>query len=107
MLPLSYHLKLKYPNQILQAYEKPDKIPDLHELVYTQVLTKQSALFNAWKLLCEISDTQGVPIRLTPSALLMAANVEASTGGGGKKQDKKKKVESMLITLPVETEKLV
>jgi hypothetical protein len=37
----------------------------------------------------------------------MAANVEASTGGGGKKQDKKKKVESMLITLPVEAEKLV
>ena len=57
--------------------------------------------------MCEISDTQGVPIRLTPSALLMAANVEASTGGGGKKQDKKKKVESMLITLPVEAEKLV
>jgi hypothetical protein len=60
-------------------------------------LTKQSALFNAWKLLCDISDTQGVPIRLTPSALIMASNAETAAGGGGKKQDKKKKVESMLV----------
>jgi hypothetical protein len=67
------------------------------DIRYTPVLTKQSALFNAWKLLCEISDTQGVPIRLTPSSLIMSANIEAAAGGGGKKQDKKKKVESMLV----------
>jgi hypothetical protein len=63
LLPLSYHLKLKYPNQILQAYEKPDKIPDLHELVYTQVLTKQSALFNSWKEMNRVSNDMGVPFR--------------------------------------------
>jgi hypothetical protein len=63
LLPLSYHLKLKYPNQILQAYEKPDKIPDLHELVYTQVLTKQSALFNSWKEMNRVSNDMDIPFR--------------------------------------------
>jgi hypothetical protein len=50
-------------------------------------------------MLCEISDTQGVPIRLTPSALIMSANIEAASGGGGKKQDKKKKVDSMSLSV--------
>lgn len=115
LLGLSQDVKINTMNLFLNKYapyagseaEKKHGGPPPGDIRYTPVLTKQSALFNAWKLLCEISDTQGVPIRLTPSALLMAANVEASTGGGGKKQDKKKKVESMLITLPVEAEKLV
>ena len=115
LLGLSQDVKINTMNLFLNKYapyigseaEKKHGGPPPGDIRYTPVLTKQSALFNAWKLLCEISDTQGVPIRLTPSALLMAANVEASTGGGGKKQDKKKKVESMLITLPVETEKVV
>ena len=63
LLPLSYHLKLKYPNQILQGYAKPDKIPDLHELVYTQVLTKQSALFNSWKEMNRVSNDMDIPFR--------------------------------------------
>jgi len=63
LLPLSYHLKLKYPNQILQGYDKPDKIPDLHELVYTQVLTKQSALFNSWKEMNRVSNDMNIPFR--------------------------------------------
>ena len=63
LLPLSYHLKLKYPNQILQGYAKPDKIPDLHELVYTQVLTKQSALFNSWKEMNRVSNDMNIPFR--------------------------------------------
>lgn len=63
LLPLSYHLKLKYPNQILQAYEKPDKIPNLQELVYTQVLTKQSALFNSWKEMNRVSNDMDIPFR--------------------------------------------
>ena len=63
LLPLSYHLKLKYPNQILQSYEKPDKIPDLQDLVYTQVLTKQSALFNSWKEMNRVSNDMNIPFR--------------------------------------------
>ena len=107
LLGLSQDVKINTMNLFLNKYapyhgsaaEKKNGGPPAADIRYTPVLTKQSALFNAWKLLCEISDTQGVPIRLTPAALIMAANVEAANGGGGKKQDKKKKVESMLITL--------
>ena len=63
LLPLSYHLKLKYPNQLLQAFPKPATIPDLQSLVYTQVLTKQSALFNSWKEMNRISNDLGTPFR--------------------------------------------
>jgi len=63
LLPLSYHLKLKYPNHILQAYPKPDVIPGLNDLVYTQVLTKQSALFNSWKEMNRVSNDERVPFR--------------------------------------------
>jgi hypothetical protein len=63
LLPLSYHLKLKYPNIILQGSPKPDVIPGLNELVYTQVLTKQSALFNSWKEMNRVSNEERVPFR--------------------------------------------
>ena len=63
LLPLSYHLKLKYPNTLLQAYPKPTTIPGPSGLVYTQVLTKQSALFNSWKEMNRVSNELGVPFR--------------------------------------------
>jgi hypothetical protein len=63
LLPLSYRLKLKYPNQFLQGYEKPSTIPELTGLQYTQVLTKQSALFNAWKEMNRIANTNHIPFR--------------------------------------------
>ena len=66
--------------------------PPLEAIRYTPVLTKQSALFNAWKILCEISDSKGIPIRLTPYALAQEAK-----GQETKKDNKKKKVESMML----------
>lgn len=63
LLPLSYNLKLKYPNHILKGHTLPSCIPRPDELVYTQVLTKQSALFNSWKEMNRISNDQGVPFR--------------------------------------------
>lgn len=63
LLPLSYNLKLKYPNHILKDIPLPSHIPKPDELVYTQVLTKQSALFNSWKEMNRISNEQGVPFR--------------------------------------------
>jgi hypothetical protein len=71
--------------------------PPLTSIRYTPVLTKQSALFNAWKLLCEIADNQGVSIRNTPLALMLSVNSENSSGIVSKKQDKKKKVDSMTL----------
>jgi len=97
LLALSQDVKINTINLFLSQNAAYTGDMPAGDIRYTPVLTKQSALFNAWKLLCEISDTQGVPIRLTPSSLIMSANIEAAAGGGGKKQDKKKKVESMLV----------
>jgi hypothetical protein len=98
LLGLSQDVKLNTMNLFLtrDAPWMKDE-PAVDTIRYTPVLTKQSALFNAWKLLCEIADTKGVPIRLTPYALMMTANIETATGTGGKKQDKKRKVDNMLL----------
>jgi hypothetical protein len=97
-LALSQDVKLNTINLFL-TQEAPWKgeEPALSTIRYTPVLTKQSALFNAWKLLCEIADEQGVSIRLTPLALMMSANTEIATGTVSKKQDKKKKIDSMVL----------
>ena len=63
LLPLSYHLKLKYPNLYLQSFEKPTKTLEPSELQYTFVLTKQSALFNAWKEMNRVSNEYNIPFR--------------------------------------------
>lgn len=63
LLPLSYHLKLKYPNLFLQQYEKPSVTPEPQDLQYTLVLTKQSALFNAWKEMNRVSNEHEIPFR--------------------------------------------
>jgi hypothetical protein len=66
ILPISLRLKLKLMS-IRLAEEAPIEAnvvkPDFR---YTPVLTKQSAMFNAWKLLCEISESHSVPVRLGP-----------------------------------------
>jgi hypothetical protein len=98
LLALSQDVKLNTMNLYLNKLAPWTKEePALTTIRYTPVLTKQSALFNAWKLLCEIADTKHVPIRLTPMALMALAKEEIANGTGGKKQDKKKKAESMIL----------
>jgi hypothetical protein len=65
LLPLSYNLKLKYPNKYLSYHPYPsDKIvPKVTELQYTFVLTKQSALFNSWKEMNRVSNEFAIPFR--------------------------------------------
>jgi hypothetical protein len=63
LLPLSYRLKLKYPNIYLQQYEKPSVQPEPADLQYTLVLTKQSALFNAWKEMNRVANEYHIPFR--------------------------------------------
>ncbi len=95
LLTLSQDVKLNTVNAFLQKHAPWTKEePPIGEIRYTPVLTKQSALFNAWRLLCEIADTQGVPIRLTPYALMQSMDTEKVSA---KKQDKKKKVDSMVL----------
>jgi hypothetical protein len=55
LLPLSYRLKLKYPNIVLQYFPKARHTVKPMDMQYTQVLTKQSALFNSWKEMNRIS----------------------------------------------------
>ena len=63
LLPLSYRLKLKYPNQYLRPYPTPNAIPEPAALQYTMVLTKQSALFNAWKEMNRMAEEHSIPFR--------------------------------------------
>lgn len=65
LLPLSYNLKLKYPNKFIHFFpiEKDAIIPKPMELQYTQVLTKQSALFNSWKEMNRLSNEHSIPFR--------------------------------------------
>jgi hypothetical protein len=69
LLPLSQDLKLKIPSLWL-AYEcklpSEKKTPKPDDLRYTPVLTKQSAIFNSWKFMCEIADRDNIPVHMVP-----------------------------------------
>jgi hypothetical protein len=99
LLGLSQDVKLNTINLYLSQQAKWTKEePPLECIRYTPVLTKQSALFNAWKILCEIADTKSIPIRLTPYFLASTSKIETN-----KKDNKKKKIESMMLTSCWET----
>jgi hypothetical protein len=67
ILPLSQQLKLKVTNQIFHEKGAPSvEPPTPDELVFTRVLSRQSALFNAWREMCRIHDIEHVPIRCVP-----------------------------------------
>ena len=96
LLALSQDIKLNTMNLFLTKdipWRKEE--PTIDKIKYTTVLTKQSALFNAWKLLCKIGDTSNIPIRLTP--YLLSSTVKAEKQGVAKKDTKKKKIESMML----------
>ncbi len=92
ILPLSLKLKLKHISMRLTEEAPTDKDPiEIDKMRYTPVLTKQSAMFNAWKLLCEISDTHKAPVRMSP----MYANTELVRGGI--KPDRIRRLEAISI----------
>ena len=70
LLPLSQDLKLKIPSlQLALQCKLPENysIPNPDSLRYTPVLTKQSAIFNSWKFMCELADRDGTPVHMVPS----------------------------------------
>jgi hypothetical protein len=70
LLPLSQDLKLKIPSlQLSQLCKLSDSypVPKPDALRYTPVLTKQSAIFNSWKFMCELADRDSVPVHRVPS----------------------------------------
>ena len=64
---------------------------DATDMRYTPVLTKQSAMFNAWKLLCELSDTYKVPVRMC------AMYAHAETLKGGIRPDRIRRLEGISL----------
>jgi hypothetical protein len=93
LLGLSQDVKLNTMNLFLNQFAPWKKEePSIESIRYTPVLTKQSALFNAWKILCQIYDEQNIPIRLTPYFLAESGKQEPAAG---KKDSKKKKIDSM------------
>jgi hypothetical protein len=94
ILPLSLKLKLKIISlRLAQEAPLPEgKAPlTTDDFRYTPVLTKQSAMFNAWKLLCDISETRGTPVRLAP----MYAHAEIK--GGALRPDKVRRYEAISL----------
>ena len=102
LLALSQDVKINIMNLFLSKYAAyMGEEPSIDKIRYTPVLTKQSALFNVWKVLCELADSKKIPIRLSPFTLMLEANVEMALGTGGKKQDKRKKADNMRLYTPV------
>jgi hypothetical protein len=101
LLELSQDVKINTINIFLNKeipWKKEE--PSIDSIRYTPVLTKQSALFNAWKLLCEIADNNQQPIRITPQVLVqeIRKNGESANPIAAKKDTRKKKMESMLLS---------
>ncbi len=94
ILPLSLKLKLKIISLRLAA-EAPiaagAKQLTPADFRYTPVLTKQSAMFNAWKLLCEVAETRGIPVRLAPMYSLLELQ------GGALRPDKVRRYEAISL----------
>ena len=64
ILPLTQQLKLKCTNQIFaERNDCPEVLPEAETLIFTRVLSRQSALFNAWREMCRIHDVYDIPIR--------------------------------------------
>ncbi len=76
LLPLSQELKLKIPSlQLGQTCRLAEGVatPKPDSLRYTPVLTKQSAIFNSWKFMCELADRDGIPVHTVPSVCHLEA----------------------------------
>ena len=79
ILPISLRLKLKVMSiRLIEEAPLNDTTPiQKSELRYTPVLTKQSAMFNAWKLICEVAEKHSIPVRIAP----LYANLDAQQAG--------------------------
>jgi hypothetical protein len=68
LLRPSFQLKLKITNAFLSEFPSSE-IPPVSSLDFTQVLTKQSSMYNTWKQMIQFSDEKGCSIEEIPSVL--------------------------------------
>jgi hypothetical protein len=71
LLRPSFQLKLKITNAFLHEFPASE-VPPVSSLDFTQVLTKQSSMYNTWKQMIQFSDDKGCSIEEIPSVLSMA-----------------------------------
>ena len=68
LLRPSFQLKLKITNALLSEFPKGET-PPVSSLQFTQVLTRQSSMYNTWKQMIKFSDEQNISIEDIPRAL--------------------------------------
>jgi len=68
LLRPSFQLKLKITNAFLSEYPVAE-IPSAAQLQFTQVLTRQSSMYNTWKQMIQFSDEHGCVIEDIPNVL--------------------------------------
>jgi hypothetical protein len=96
LLPFSHSLKLKNLGVHLTEecpIAENAAIPEATNLRYTSVLTRQSGMFNAWKLLCELSDRYTAPIRLSSMASELELHLDETL-----KLDRKRRLNNLRLT---------
>jgi hypothetical protein len=92
LLRPSFQLKLKITNAFLSEY-KIKEVPQVSQLQFTQVLTRQSSMYNTWKQMIQFSDEHGSSIEEIPSllaTLLSTKQLKVTTSQA-------KKIDSMSI----------
>lgn len=65
LLRPSFQLKLKITNAFLSEYKIKDT-PPVSNLQFTQVLTRQSSMYNTWKQMVQFSDEHNISIEEVP-----------------------------------------
>jgi hypothetical protein len=68
LLRPSFQLKLKITNAFLSEYPITS-VPSPGQLQFTQVLTRQSSMYNTWKQMIQFSDDKGCSIEDIPIIL--------------------------------------
>ena len=69
LLRPSFQLKLKITNAFLSEYPI-SSVPPVNTLQFTQVLTRQSSMYNTWKQMIQFSDESACSIEAIPTQLL-------------------------------------
>jgi len=70
LLRPSFQMKLKITNALLSDYPILE-VPPVSNLQFTQILTRQSSLYNTWKQMIQFSDEHGTSIEEIPAVLKM------------------------------------
>jgi len=92
LLRPSFHMKLKITNALLSEYPIKE-VPLISNLQFTQILTRQSSLYNTWKQMIQFSDEHNTSIEEIPAVLKVYIETKQLKFSAGQT----KKIDSMSI----------